>query len=102
MMKKLFLFLALAGGHVVWTLTKPTRSRQYEDPPHNSAIIDENKPSIDPSVIEDFHENFATWRQLPVPSIEGLLKPIGFELGKTSGGTEIVQILLLTLDANRA
>ena len=62
--------------------TKPTRSRQCEDPPDNSVIINENKPGMDTALLPDFHENFAPWMQPAVLTIKRLPQPIGFELWK--------------------
>ena len=92
-MKKILLFVAfvaLIGGNAVLAQLAPGDD---EDPPNGPVIVDENDPGIDPAVLEDFNENFAPWLQPPGLSIEGLPKPIGFELWKTGGGPELVQTL---------
>ena len=102
-MKKILLFVAfaaLAGGNV-GLLAQPAPGED-EDPPNGPVIVDENEPGIDPAVLQDFNENFAPWLQPPGLSIEGLPKPIGFELWKTSGGPELVQTLSNELGAWQA
>ena len=91
-MKRLIIFASLAllaGGHV-GLLAQPAPGGD-EDPPDGPVIVDENEPGIDPNVLKDFNENFAPWLQPPGLSIEGLPKPIGFELWKTGGGPELVR-----------
>ena len=102
-MKKILLFIAfvaLAGGHV-GLLAQPAPG-EGEDPPNGPGIADENGPGIAPAVLEDFNENFAPWLQPPGLTIEGLPKPIGFELWKTGGGLELVQTLSNELGAWQA
>ncbi len=92
-------FVALAGGNAV--LAQPVPGED-EDPPDVPGIVDENEPGIDPAVLEDFNENFAPWLQPPGLSIEGLPKPIGFELWKTGGGPELVRTFSNELGAWQA
>ena len=102
-MKKILLFVAfvaLAGGNV-GLLAQPAPGDD-EDPPNGPVIVDENDPGIDPAILEDFNENFAPWLQPPGLSIEGLPKPIGFELWKTSGGPELVRAFSNELGAWQA
>ena len=101
-MKKIVIFasfVALAGGNAVLAQLAPGED---EDPPNGPVIVDENEPGMDPDVLQDFNENFAPWLQPPGLSIEGLPKPIGFELWKTGGGPELVRAFSNELGAWQA
>ena len=102
-MKKFIIIasLALLAGGNVGLLAQPAPGEE-EDPPNGPVIVDENGPGIDPAVLQDFNENFAPWLQPPGLSIEGLPKPIGFELWKTSGGPELVRTFSNELGAWQA
>ena len=102
-MKKIVIFasfVALAGGNV-GLLAQPAPGED-EDPPNGPGIVDENEPGMDPAILQDFNENFAPWLQPPGLSIEGLPKPIGFELWKTGGGPELVRAFSNELGAWQA